>query len=96
MQITVAKQPDGVAYMTKDGHGELFVRDHLAVGKSVKFGDNTVELAEVGAGVVCRFSWVDYLNTSNREVPGDGVRHTVERSAPGSFAAGPYSVFVDG
>ena len=94
MKVVVTKNPDGVSYMTKDGHGDIFDKD-VPTGKTVvKFGDNSIRivpdpypLAEDGALVV-EFSWVDYLDTANREQPGKGVRHTEQRSVPGRFDFG--------
>lgn len=96
MHVLVSKNPDGIAYMTKDGHGDLFDKE-VTVGKRVTFGENTVALVPDPLeedGFVVEFSWVDYLDTSNRERPGDGVRHTVQRPAPGRYDAGPYVVEV--
>lgn len=102
MNVTVTKSPDGMLYMTKDGHGELFSGDVKVDAKPQSFGDNTVELILVpskyegdDASTVLRFSYVDYLNTANREIPGDGVRQFFDRIVPGRFDFGPYVVVVD-
>ena len=88
MKVVVSKSPDGVVYMTKDGHGEVFSGE---VGsRTSKFGDCT--LAAVNNGEAVRFSYVDYLDTANRDKPGQGVRHTTERTVPASFDFGPYVV----
>ncbi len=100
MKVTVNKAPDGVLYMTKDGHGELFSGE-LAIGDEETFGDNTVELVLSPLKVEweeqvtqVRFSYVDYLDTANRDVPGSGVRQRFEAPVPGRFDFGPYSVEV--
>lgn len=90
MHVTVTKHPDGVLFMTRDGHG-VILDEEMEAGDSMAFGDNTVAIVN---GPSVRFSWVDYLDTSNRDVPGKGVRHTVQRSVPASVAAGPYTVEV--
>ncbi len=102
MNVTVSKSPDGNLYMTKDGHGELLSKEVRVGAKPTKLGDVTVELvaAPVKAEwpdelvTVVRFSYVDYLDTANRDAPGQGVRQTFEREVPGRFDFGPYSVEV--
>lgn len=100
MKVTVTKQPDGNQYLTNDGFGELFAENVEPEADPVKFGDNTLQVtqdphvfAEPGDLVVV-FSWVDYLDTENRETPGKGVRHTEERRLPGRWDFGPYTVEV--
>lgn len=101
MKVTVTKSPDGVLFMTKDGHGELFAKDLEPDAKPASFGDNTVQLTvEPGRYegddpfTVLRFSYVDYLDTANRDVPGKGVRQRFERPIPGRYDFGPYIVEV--
>jgi hypothetical protein len=100
MNVTVSKSPDGVAYMTKDGHDELFAgtvgEKPAKVSKDVTVAvvADSTPFAEEGALAV-RFSWVDYLDTSTPGVAHpDGVRHAVERPVPGRYAFGPYVVDV--
>ena len=101
MNVTVTKTPDGVLYMTKDSHGELFAGDVKPGAKPVKIvDDSTLELVAgpVVDGedpvVLARFSYVDYLDTANRDVPGEGVRQRFERQVPGRFDCGPYMIDV--
>lgn len=99
IHVVVTKYPDGHAYMTKDGHGEI-LNDDVTVGKTVKCGEECTLEVVVDPGspadapaYLARFSYVDYLDTSTAGVPHpDGVRHTWEFEVPGHRDFGPYAV----